>query len=293
MIRRFLRPGFTASDLTSTCPVGVVAPGGGYQAWTQRAPVCRLLLDYAPVVYSLQLPYHGALSALPYHRTPAEVVASIDAVRALLSPLVAGRYTVYVGYSMGSLFLVRVLPHLPSHPCSPLIAIGSPLTLTDTAPRIAEYWRALAITDTPRLMRLHGPTYMTTVHFIIDCCGNRQSALVPSREEREEVVRRREVYWVSGDEDTSFPVQELLAAMREAGVGLEEGGDVEGVGQRQQQQQRWQRVWHVRADHFDFFKKETWPQVEQAIADILLRHAKLELLQPQGDGDQHHLPSAL
>ena len=298
MIRRFLREGTTAADVTSTSPVGVLAPGGGYQAWTERHPACRLLFDYVAVVYALQLPYHGPLSSLPYHRTPAEVSASIDAVRVLLSPLVRGRYCVYFGYSMGSLFLLKLLPHLPSHPSSPLIAIGSTLTLTRSAPGIADWWTSLAVTDAPRLTRLHGSTFPTTIAFIIDTCADTGSRLLMGREEREEVVRRREVFWVAGNEDAAFPLEELREAMTEAmgkecGGGGEREGDAEGEAEEKRERRR--RVWVVPSDHHAYFNKETWPRVREAMVDIMQRHAKPELLQPRRDAvhAQPLVPSSL
>ena len=278
MIRRFLRPGTTSADLTSITPVAVLASGGGFAGWSSSHPTCRLLFDFVPCVYSLVLPYHGPLSSQPYDRTKEDIIASIETVRTLLSPLVSSRYVLYLGYSMGSLYLLKLIPHLPSHPSSPLIAIGSALTLTTSAPGIEDWWVRLAREDTARLVRTHGESYPTMINFIIDTCARVDSPLLPDKKQREEAVKKMEVYWVAGEDDVAFPLAELQEAVRVSGD--------EGEGRRQ-------RVWVVKSQHFNFFKEDTWPLVDTAVRDIIHRHARLELLQPGKESEQIALPSAL
>ena len=276
MIRRLLRPGTVAAELTASSPVAVLASGAGFNGWGAGHPTSRLLFDFVPVIYSLVLPYHGPLSSNPYQRTREEVVVSTEAVRALLSPLVASRYVLYLGYSMGSLYLLKLLAVLPSHPRSLLIAVGSALTLSAPAAAVIEsWWLQHARDDAVRLTRSHGASYPTMIRFIVDTVARVDSALFSTEEEREDAVRKREVYWVTGDADLCFPAGELKAAVETA----------EG-----QEGDERQRVWEVASTHFAYFSPGTWPVVEAAVREIIARHARRDLLQPH---PPQPFPSAL
>jgi len=263
-IVRIYRSDVTAATLSPTCPVAVLISGGGFAAWNAKHPTTQLLLRYVPVVYSILLPYHAHLSAMPCGGTPEEVSDSVDEMYELVRPLVFHRYVLLLGYSMGGLYCSRLYPRLlPAiHPHSLLLLVGVALRLGDSGPLIERYWQDLTVHKPQSLIRTHSTHFHNTIRFINAACSQPASPLFPSAEERR-VLRQGEVYYVMGREDVAYPLDELRRTMAEEG--WLSGSAV-------------QRVWEVECGHFDYFNAVNWPSVSAALTEIVRLHGRANWL---------------
>lgn len=105
-LQRFLRSDFPAANITSSTPIALLAHGGASLAWSIKNPVTRLAFRYTPIVYSLQLPYHGrdepnlAIRG-EFRGTDREMLSAIENVGQMLVPVVSQRYVIFLGYSLG------------------------------------------------------------------------------------------------------------------------------------------------------------------------------------------------
>ena len=218
------------------------------------------------MVYSILLPYHGHLSALPCKGTSEEVNASVDEMYELIRPLVFHRYVLLLGYSMGGLYCSRLYPRILHciHPLSMVLLVGVVLQLGDSGPLIERYWHDLAHNKPQSLIRTHSTHFPTTIRFINAACSQPASPLFPSREERR-VLREGQVYYVMGTGDVAYPLDVLRRTMDEEGWPSGDSGNAV------------QRVWEVECGHFDYFSNDNWPAVSAALTEIVRLHGRADL----------------
>ena len=273
-IVRICRPDVTAATLSPTCPVAILISGGGFAAWTAKHPTTQFLLRYVPLVYSVLLPYHSHLSAVPCEGTAEEVSESVDEMYELVRPLVFHRYVLLLGYSMGGLYCSRLYPRLlPSiHPHSLVMLVGVALRLGDSGPLIERYWHDLIQHKPHSLIRTHSIHFPTTVRFINAACSQPDSPLFPSSDDRR-ALRDGEVCYVTGRDDMAYPLHVLRRSMAEEGWSSgNSGGAV-------------QRVWEVDCGHFDYFDSVNWPSVLAALTEMVRLHGRADLLVPSPTSD--------
>lgn len=100
------RPGVAVSSVPVDSPVFVLGQGAGSTYWRVGHPLIDLALQYAPAVYSFQLPLHGSNAQRKLSR-PFETLADRqeyakqvkqDAYE-LIAPIVKKRYVIFIGYS--------------------------------------------------------------------------------------------------------------------------------------------------------------------------------------------------
>lgn len=206
-LHTFTRDSIPLSSIPASAPVVFLGHGGGSTFWNRSHPLAQWGLAHAPVVHSLNLPFHGAdaVKQLPLPFDTEEhkqqlVAQTLRQVESLILPLLQGKFVIFLAYSTSGIYLLKLFRSLREqgqiHPGSILLCIGTALAIGSTQPFIQRFWMPRAFEAEPArakaMRRMH--TTLTTgeddaswrncVETVGYATGHASSGLFSTHEER-------------------------------------------------------------------------------------------------------------
>ena len=172
-IHTFTRDNLPLSSIPASAPVVFLGHGGGSTYWNRSHPLAQWGLLHAPVVHSLNLPFHGsdAVKQLPGPFDTEEhkqqlVAQMLRQVESLILPLLRGKFVIFLAYSTSGICLLKLFRSLREegqiHPASILLCIGTALAIGSTQPFIQRFWMPRSFEADPgrakAMRRMHTST---------------------------------------------------------------------------------------------------------------------------------------
>jgi len=234
--------------------ISVVAHGGGSSFFAKQHPLTKLAISYTSRVFTLLLPVHGQLSAMP---APA-AAETLEVVFQILKPIAESRKVMFLAYSMGALCLIKVWKRLfpVCHPQTCGIFIGAALDLGASSAIISAYWQPSNMSQGARgklMLDTHGQDFVKTVSYVGTLTSTLSSGLFVDSDEREALLRRESrVFFVQGTSDQPFPVDDCFTAVMTKA-------------------QAARRLRLVETDHFLYFSTG-WTNTQAAVRSLVVEN---------------------
>eukprot|EP01116_Phalansterium_solitarium_P007835 TRINITY_DN20814_c0_g1_i1.p1 TRINITY_DN20814_c0_g1~~TRINITY_DN20814_c0_g1_i1.p1 ORF type:complete len:287 (-),score=25.53 TRINITY_DN20814_c0_g1_i1:78-845(-) len=195
--------------------IAVCAHGGGGSMFGENHPVVQLLLStVANEVCSVELPGHGSNAV----DTPVPADVAAEQIFQAVGPVVRDRQAVFVGYSVGGIFLMKLWPRLRElmQRDSVGVFVGSGLRSNLGWPLINNFWQPEAYVARNKALameKLHGPGWKATIESV-RLWNKPDSAAFSTASELHALFSPDEhVFLVLGDADQPFPLEDNLFCM--------------------------------------------------------------------------------
>lgn len=258
-VRTYVRESYVINNIDPDEWQCVCVHGGGQGRWTHSHGVVRLMMEYVNIIHSLLLPLHEKRTDNIDMNNSVHDVLNI--IWNELRPLIAGRKTILIAYSISSLNLLKLLPQIHESASDfRLILIGTSLCSPGTPQcnYIHTYWQPSQFqqSGTAELMiKMHGKQqWIDMCRYIGDSSGTAESLLWLTQSERNHIFSTHicdKLYIVQGDDEVAFLPELCIYNVCDT---------------------QW-LITHVtlihNCTHFIYFNKLMWPHTSRRIRSIL------------------------
>lgn len=228
----------------------IVAHGSTETAYNEDHPLINFLLGYTKTVYSLDLPGHGSLQLR--EASPLTFNEAFEQLVTLLLPYVTQKRVLFVGFSLGGLFGIKLSTSLERFTNTWAgIYIGAALRIsTHSEEHILQFFEESSYEEmgwANQIQKHHGPHWrelLATLRSWLQV----NSFLRPTSHELHR-IREGKHYFILAERDQAFSREDILyAETPEAPIPL----------------------YIVKGHHFTYFHpKVGWPQTRQSLIEII------------------------
>lgn len=226
----------------------VIAHGSTQFRTDLEQPLGRFVSRYVQIVYLVDLPGHGNLQLT--QPTVTSLDAALQQMKEQLLPLISHKKVFYIGYSLGGLLGVKLIEFLDTKSIDFIgFFIGTGLRITKKSSKKIQMFFSEEYFKSAGWIKLieqhHGKYWQFLLQSLNEWLSDKSDIVL--QPEKFQLLKTKIVYFVLGDRDQPFALEDLTYA------GISE-----------------QQIIKISCDHFGYFHpKIGWPMLKSSLQEII------------------------